>query len=291
MKKTSGLGLGLSSLIPKNTNQKEASVYNVELHKIRPNPKQPRRNFDEGAIEELAISIKKFGILQPILVSKVPRDTANGMDVEYEVIAGERRLRAAKFLNLPSIPVIIKEEAEEEKTKLEMALIENLQREDLNILEEAEAYASLTRDFGLTHQELAERLGKSREVITNAIRLIDLPDDMRNAVLIGQISRSQARSLLAFKDDARKMRMVFQQLLKGGLATADMEQMAKDHKAAKKEGAEATKAIAKFDNFQKTLSDVLGTAVVIRSGASGGSINIKFTNLDELKSIIKIISG
>ena len=291
MKKTSGLGLGLSSLIPKNTTHKEASVYNVELHKIRPNPKQPRKTFNESAIQELASSIKKFGVLQPILVTKVPKDTASGIDFEYEVVAGERRLRAAKLLELPSIPVIIKDEADEEKTKLEMALIENLQREDLNVLEEADAYASLTRDFGLTHQELADRLGKSREVVSNAIRLMELPSEMRHAVLAGQMSRSQARSLLAFKDDPRKMKLVFQQILKGGLATIDMEQMAKDHKESKKTGGEVAKNMLKFDDFQKRLSEALGTAVVIRSGASGGSISIKFSDTEKLKAIIDLISA
>ena len=151
MKKLSGLGRGLASLIPSKgaikvvPKSKEENVYNVELSKIRPNANQPRRDFDQGALEELAASIKKYGVLQPIVVAKVSQETARGMDVDYEIIAGERRWRAAKLAGLPHIPVIVRDDLEAKNMKLEVALVENLQRENLNVLEEAEAYARLAR--------------------------------------------------------------------------------------------------------------------------------------------------
>lgn len=288
-KKATGLGMGLGSLIPKNTLQKESNVFNIELAKIRSNPNQPRKNFDKVALEELASSIKKYGILQPIVVTKIPKETINGLDVEYEVVAGERRLRAALSLGLPSIPVMIKDDFEEEKVKLEVALIENLQREDLNPLEEAEAYYRLSKDFGYTHSEIGDKLGKSREVISNCIRLMDLPDYARQAMLKGQLSKSQGRAMLAFKTDNKKMKQIFEQFTSGGLATSDVEAMAKDHFGTRDQKYGKSANLERYEELQNNLSSRFDTAVLIRSGANGGSIKIKFADIEHLNKIVKLI--
>src|SRR3989338_171568 len=218
MKKLFGLGKGLSSLIPpsarKNVKPEEdsASVFYVETGKVRPNPNQPRKDFDPRAIEEMAASIKKYGILQPLLVTKEEKDAPRGLNVEYQLIAGERRWRAARLLNLPQVPVIIKDSFLEDKVKLEMALVENLQREDLNAMEEAEAYIRLQQDFNLTQKEIGERVGKSREVVANSLRLVELPGEMKESLRAGRISRTHARALLAFKD-ADQQRAMYKQIL------------------------------------------------------------------------------
>lgn len=289
VKKSSGLGLGLGSLIPKNTNQKDSNVFNIELTKIRSNPNQPRKNFEQGALDDLAKSIKKYGILQPIVVTKIPRETRNGMDVEYEVVAGERRLRASQLVGLPSIPVMIKEDFEEEKVKLEVALIENLQREDLNPLEEADAYLRLHKDFGYTHAEIGDRLGKSREVISNCVRLMDLPDYAKQAMLHGKLSKSQGRAMLAFKSDPKKQKHIFEQFTGGNLATADVEAMAKDHFGTRDQKYGKSANLERYEELQNNLSTRFDTAVLIRSGANGGSIKIKFTDIEQLNKIVKLI--
>lgn len=289
MKKVSGLGLGLGSLIPKSIAQKDSNVFNIELAKIRANPNQPRKHFDPSALEELASSIKKYGILQPIVVTKIPRETINGLDVEYEVIAGERRLRAAQSLGLASIPVVIKDDLEEEKVKLEVALIENLQREDLNAIEEAEAYLRLNKDFGYTHSEIADKLGKSREVVSNCIRLMDLPDYAKQAIHKGQLSKSQGRAMLAFKSDPKKQKQIFEQFTGGKLATGDVEAMAKEHFGSRDTKYIKNAYLDRYEELQSNLSSRFDTPVLIRSGANGGSIKIKFADIEELNKIVKKI--
>src|SRR3989344_2660410 len=179
MRKMFGLGKGLNSLIPNEKHitpeLKKDSVFYVEINKVRPNPEQPRHDFDDEGLKELSKSIRKYGILQPLLVSKVEEESNRGVNVYYQLIAGERRLRGAKLAGLPHVPVIIRDDLEEPRTNLEVALIENLQRTDLNPLEEAEAYDRLAKEFGLTQKEIAEKVAKSREVVANAIRLLVLP--------------------------------------------------------------------------------------------------------------------
>ena len=290
MKKLFGLGKGLSSLIPpsarKNVKPEEdsASVFYVETGKVRPNPNQPRKDFDPRAIEELASSIKKYGILQPLLVTKEEKDAPRGLNVEYQLIAGERRWRAARLLNLPQVPVIIKDSFLEDKVKLEMALVENLQREDLNAMEEAEAYIRLQQDFNLTQKEIGERVGKSREVVANSLRLVELPGEMKESLRAGRISRTHARALLAFKD-ADQQRAMYKQILAGKLVTRDVEEAAASSKAKDSSG----KKDNRFEQLEKNLSGTLGTLVFIKNGDKGGRIVIKFTDLGELNKIVKSI--
>ena len=172
------------------------SIFQIEVEKIVPNPLQPRREFNEGGIDELVQSIREFGIIQPLVVSKITEETELGTRVFYELIAGERRLRAAKKLGLAQVPAIVRL-VDLNRSKLEMALIENLQRRDLNSMEAARAYARLSEEFGLTQREIAIKVGKSRESIANTMRLLGLPAHIQEALREGKIHESQARTLLA----------------------------------------------------------------------------------------------
>ena len=221
---------GLESLIP-NYKQKASraqapkeSVFLIETKLIKPNPLQPRRVFTEGQLEELSASIKKYGVLQPLVVSKVEEDVPSGRKVYYELIAGERRLRAAKLAHLPSVPVVIKDSTPNEK--LEMSLIENIQREDLNPIEEAYAYKRLIDDFGLSQQEVASRVGKSRPVVANAVRMLRLAPDMLDAVSGGTISDGHTRPLLSLKDE-KDQRALFEEIQEKNLSVRDAEDRAR----------------------------------------------------------------
>jgi ParB family chromosome partitioning protein len=291
MKKFFGLGRGLESLIPAKANKvvpkMQDNVFYIEINKIRPNADQPRREFDKGGLKELSSSIKKYGILQPLLVTKIEQETDRGMDVAYEILAGERRWRAAKMAGLAHVPVIVKDNFDEKRLKLEVALVENLQREDLNPIDEAEAYGRLAKEFKLTQQDIAGKVGKSREAVANAVRLLSLPADIKESLRLGKISRTHARALLAFKEEA-KLREVYKQIISGKFAVRDVEKAARVHKAGT---ASAPTAVPnpRFDDLQNNLSKNLGAAVIIRSGASGGDIVIKFADLEELNKIVKTI--
>ncbi|MEK7645531.1 MAG: ParB/RepB/Spo0J family partition protein [Patescibacteria group bacterium] len=290
-KKFFGLGKGLGSLIPEGakamspTAQKE-NVFYVEVAKIDANPDQPRQNFDEEALKELAGSIRKYGVLQPLLVSKVETLSVRGIDVSYNLIAGERRLRAAKMAGLPHVPVIIRDDFKHDRDRLEVALIENVQREDLNPLEEAEAYQKLSKEFSLTQKEIADKVGKSREVVANTIRLLGLPQDIRDSLRAGKIARASARALLAFSDPA-KQREVYQSILAGGVSSRDVETAAAVNKPTIKK---ARPTDGKFVELERNLADTLGTHVSIQGAvASGGKIIIKFASLEDLNKIAKSI--
>ncbi|MBI2063622.1 MAG: ParB/RepB/Spo0J family partition protein, partial [Candidatus Yanofskybacteria bacterium] len=198
----------------------------------------------------------------------------------------ERRWRAAKMAGLPHVPVIVKDNFDESRLKLEVALVENIQREDLNPLEEAEAYAKLAGEFKLTQKDIANKVGKSREVVANAVRLLDLPADIKAALRIGKIGRTHARALLAFKDES-KQREMYKQILAGNVAVRDLEGAAKAHRSV--DGEMPHEAGPKFEELQQNLSKNLGASVFIRTGASGGNIVIKFATLEELNKIAKTI--
>src|SRR3989344_5695468 len=183
VKKMFGLGRGLESLIPGSKqmhpdSQKE-NVFYVEVNKIKPNPDQPRQDFDQDGLKELSQSIRKYGVLQPLLVEKMEEEGPRGKNVYYQLIAGERRLKASKLAGLPNVPVVIRDDFKTKGARLEVALVENVQRKDLNPIEEAEAYERLAKEFSLTQQEIAQQVGKSREVVANAMRLLGLPKDIK----------------------------------------------------------------------------------------------------------------
>lgn len=292
MKKLFGLGKGLNSLIPDakhiTPEVKKDNVFYVEIHKIKPNPQQPRHDFDDDGLKELSKSIRKYGILQPLLVSKVEEESNRGMNVYYQLIAGERRLRAAKLAGLPHVPVIIRDDLEEPKASLEVALIENVQRTDLNPVEEAEAYDRLAKEFGLTQKEIAEKVAKSREVIANAIRLLGLPKDIRESLRSGKLSRAHARALLAFSDET-KQREMYKQILAGGVSSKEVESIASIAKSLRQAQGKQAKKDSKYLELEKNLAETLKAPVLIHSTEKGGKIVIRFATLQDLNKIAKSI--
>ncbi|MBU1907364.1 MAG: ParB/RepB/Spo0J family partition protein [Candidatus Uhrbacteria bacterium] len=281
MTSKSGLGRGLSSLIPqKSTDEVIAppasgnvgdsrTALEVAIHKVHHNPRQPRKNFRPEELQELMASIKKHGILQPLVVSI--RD-----DGEYELIAGERRLRSAKELGMQRVPVITRTVNDQEK--LELALIENIQREDLDALEEALAYKALIEEFNLTQDEVAKQVGKSRPTVANTIRLLDLPEVIQTALHDGKIGRSHARTLLAEKDPAKQIKL-FEAILQGGVTVREVEAKA----GTKKRSADKDPNVADLEN---QLQQSLGTKVTIQMKDGRGKVAIEFYSKEELRKLI-----
>ena len=291
-KKLFGLGKGLGSLIPRGKevqpqSQKE-NVFYVEVSKIESNPDQPRRDFDGEALKELSKSIRKYGVLQPLLVTKQEKESKNGLDVSYQLIAGERRWRAAQLAGLPQVPVIIRDDFDQKRVRLEVALIENVQRKDLNPIEEAEAYDRLAKEFGLTQQEIALKVSKSREAVANAVRLVKLPKDIKESLRSGLLSRAHARALLAFNDES-KQREVYGHIMGGRLSSREVEQMASSSKPSKKVAKLSSKEANRFMELEKNLSQMLKVPVLIRSADKGGRIVIRFATLEELNKIARNI--
>ena len=275
--KKGGLGRGLESLFNENSTEKESAV-TVKLYDIEPNREQPRKDFDEDALSELADSIAKHGLLQPIIV----RPLSNG---NYMIIAGERRWRACRMAGLDEVPVIVKEL--DEQSLAEIALIENLQREDLNAVEEAMGYKSLIGNFGLTQEQVSEQMGKSRSAVTNALRLLKLKDDELEALRSGKISAGHARALLSCdEDDKRKMMLV---MALGGASVRELEKM-----ASKK--APKAKATPKKDRFYEevelSLKQALHRKINIKStGKEKGTITLEFYSKDELADFARRLAG
>lgn len=295
MKKFFGLGKGLESLIPLSGQQTpqavsgKENVFFVEVHKVRPNPDQPRRDFDKDSLAELAQSIRKYGVLQPLLVSKVEEQNARGLNVYYQLIAGERRLRAAQLAGLPQVPVVIRDDPPAgtgaASQRLELALTENLQRDDLNPMDEAVAYERLATQFGLSQREIAEKVAKSREAVANTIRLTKLPAYIQDALRSGTISHAHGRGLLAFADEA-KQREVFDQIIAGRLTTKDVEATAANAKPNARSGRRDG---SRFAGLEKNLAEKLNVPVLIKTKDKGGHILIKFATHEELNVIAKSI--
>jgi ParB family chromosome partitioning protein len=260
------------------------AVFHIEVDRITPNPHQPRRTFPEESIKELAASIREFGVLQPIVVTKVEREVPTGTVVEYQLIAGERRLMAAKLLGLPRIPAIIRNVAAEQE-RLELAIIENLQREDLNPVEMARAFSRLQDEFRMTQREIASRLGKSRESVANTLRLLDLPPSIQKAVEEGKISESHGRFLLAVSDPAARERL-FKDLLERHLTTRELKHRVKAaHPARREEPVKGTPE--EIVMLERRLSKELQAPVKILRSGDTGKITISFYSEEELRGILE----
>ena len=276
--KIGGLGKGLGSLMNENAIDDNLTA-ELRLTEIEPNKNQPRTHFDEDALSELAESIRLHGLLQPIVVRPMVGGT-------YQIVAGERRWRACRIAGLNSVPVVIK--SLDDKQTMELALIENLQRKDLNPLEEAEGYQSLIKEFALTQDEVAERVGKSRSAVTNALRLLNLPDDMLKALAEGRISAGHARALLAFSDVAAQQDAFIAAI--NGASVRQIEAMAKAAAKPKKEKAEVKDAF--FREVELALKNETHRKAVIKAGKDGkGTITLEFYNKDELKELANKIVG
>jgi len=284
--KRGGLGTNLDSLIPTSltvAGTEVAQQNEVPINQISPNPRQPRTVFDENALNELIASIKSVGILQPPVVRKVG-------ERQYELVMGERRFRAAKAAGLTSIPVIIRQTPDNEL--LREALIENIHRSQLNPLEEGAAYAQLLTDFGCTHDELALKLGRSRPLISNTIRLLNLPDSVQRKVASGVISAGHARALLGITDST-EIEKLASRIVAEGLSVRSVEEIIATMKPAVKSAKKSTTKGVSGAGLAaaELLSDYLDTRVSVESGKGKGKIVIEFAGSEDLQRIVDLIEG
>ncbi|TYP57412.1 ParB/RepB/Spo0J family partition protein [Thermosediminibacter litoriperuensis] len=279
-----GLGKGLGALIPMLEEKTgEKNIQEINLNEIRPNEHQPRKAFDDEKLSELAASIREHGILQPVILRKVK----NG----YEIVAGERRWRAAKMAGIDKIPAVVKELTDAEV--MQIALIENLQREDLNPLEEAAAYKRLMEEFGMTQEELAMRIGKSRSQIANIVRLLNLEPEIQRMINEGRLTAGHARALLAIEDPRERIKIA-RRITEENISVRETEEIAKTvslktgKKVQKGRGEEINPALL---HVGEQLQKILGTKVRVKGSERRGKIEIEFYSEDELERILEIIMG
>ena len=284
-----GLGRGLDSLIPStplphienNSGEVVADRANVDINSISPNPKQPRTTFDEDALNELAASIKEVGVMQPPVVRALP----NG---RYELIMGERRLRASKLAGLTTIPVIIRNTSDNEM--LREALVENIQRSQLNPLEEGAAYQNLLNDFGYTHDELAVKVGKSRSAVTNTLRLLNLPPSVQRRIAAGVLTAGHARALLSMTNEEEIEKLALKIVAEGLSVRAVEELVALGQEKRKPKKVAPPRTISpQLKEMGDRLADALDTRVNVELGKEKGKITIEFADLEDLQRIAQEI--
>ncbi|HYN88194.1 MAG TPA: ParB/RepB/Spo0J family partition protein [Ardenticatenaceae bacterium] len=295
-RKKGALGRGLGALIPTSESETGApegpaaggSLREVAVASILPNPHQPRTNMDSAALEELAASIREHGLIQPLIVTQI-EDGAIGE--RFQLIAGERRWRAARRVGLEAVPVVVKEATPQ--AMLELALIENIQREDLSALEEAEAYRHLVEDFGLTHDEVARRVGKSRPAVTNTLRLLTLPEPIHNLLLDGTSSAGQARALASL-DKASQMMDVLEVVQRRGLNVRMTEALVKAVRAGRPLSRSLSPLPAPSPSdtaVEARFRDALGAKVSLKRGRRGGTLTIHFKDDEDLQHLYEVIAS
>ncbi len=273
------LGRGLGALIPGSEKAVEqGEMLLVPVEEVFPNPEQPRRAFDATRLAELAASIEEKGVLQPILVQRVPGG--------YELVAGERRLRASKLAGLKRVPVLMKKLDQDDR--LELALVENIQREDLNPIEEAQAYRELQGHHGYTQEEIAKRVGKDRVTVANALRLLALPEFVKEKLVAGKVSAGHARALLGL-EDGKEMRALLNRILKRGLSVREVEEAVKRRRTQTPSKMTGSEPLSEFTALTRRLERRLGSKVNIRDGKKGGRIEISFGSLEELNGVVEKI--
>jgi len=265
----------------------ENSIFFVDINKIEPNPFQPRQEFDESKLQNLAESIRQYGILQPLIVSRKEISREDGLSVSYELIAGERRFRAAKMAGLTQVPVIIRV-GDDEKSKLELAIIENVQREDLNPIERARAFLKLVSEFNLTHSAIGERVGKSREYVSNAIRLLSLPEEIQKALENKEISEGHARPLLMLADKPEEQMALFRDILTKRISVRAAERYSRAHAP---ERLKKNLPDPVLTEIEEKLKETLGTRVRIEPKKEGGSsVTIDFFSPEDLKNFLNLLN-
>lgn len=265
------------------------SVYWVEVDKIEPNPYQPRKEFDEEKLKSLAESIRQYGILQPLTVTRKDVERPDGgIGSRYELIAGERRLRASKLLGLREVPVVIRVGEETDSMKLQLAIIENLQREDLNAIDRAKALAQLANEFGLSHAEIAAKMGRSREFVSNSIRLLQLPEEIQKAVLDRDLTEGHARALLMLSDRPEEQKTLFKEIVLKKTSVRITEQLVRRIATDKIRKHDKT---AEMMELEKSLTETLGTRVVIQNSQQGaGRLYIEFFSQEDLSHIVAALA-
>lgn len=293
------LGKGLQSLIPKKESKmtnliksrsgsidlpelKKESIFNIEVNKIKPNPHQPRKEMDKVSLNELANSIREHGVLQPLIVTKVEKLTDRGQQVEYELVAGERRWQASKIAGLPHVPVIIR--GSSNSKKIEIALVENLQREDLNPIDSALAFKQLKDEFNLRHKDIAEKIGKSRTAVTNIFRLLTLPREVQKAMSGNKIREGHGRAILMAKPEAQMP--LFRAIIKNGLSVRQAEERARKLALPNKSRSAGPKNIF-FKKIEKDLSEGLCRRVSITQRGNLRHLRIEFADQNDLDKISK----
>ncbi len=278
MARKSGLGKGLEALIPGGQNgAANGGPLFLPIDSILANPSQPRQAMAEESLEELAASIREHGILQPVIVTQDPNSNV------YTLIAGERRVRAARMVGLESVPAIVRQASNQQR--LELALIENLQRSDLAPLDTAEAYRQLADEFNLSHEEIAVRVGKNRATVTNTIRLLRLPDSVRIALVEGRISEGHARALLGLATP-QAQNAVLQNILANDLSVRQTEALVRRYSGERAQPAPRKEPAPEIKAIEERLRDSLGTRVTLRHGKKGGTLVIHYYSDEELEGLI-----
>ena len=265
------------------------AIFFIEVEKIKPNPFQPRREFDQAKLQDLADSIKMYGILQPLIVTRkevIKED--GGLATEYELIAGERRLRASKLAGLREVPALIRAKEDDDRAKLELAIIENLQREDVSPVDKARAFKQLVDTFKMKHSEIAKKVGKSREYVSNSIRILGLPDEMLEAMSQGKITEGHSRPLLMLNDKPEEQHVLFKDIMLRKLTVRDAE------KISRKIAIEKVRKVnllpdAELLEIEHEIGTVLGTRVNIAKKEEGGRIQIDFFSQEDLDAIVSLL--
>ena len=276
MAKKGGLGKGLDAIFHDNARADDGGAVELNINELEPNRGQPRKEFSEEAMRELADSIAQHGVLQPLLV----RPLLSG---GYQIVAGERRWRASRMAGLATVPALIRELTDSEV--MQIALIENLQREDLKPLEEAQGYQALMEEFGFTQDEISKSVGKSRPAVTNALRLLNLPEAVRGMLARGDLSAGHARTLLSFKDEAA-MLAAAKRVVAKGLSVRELVKMAKKANAEKPEAVRSTRRIRYYDEAELALRDTLNRVVHVGGTKKKGVLSIEFYGEDDLKNLL-----
>lgn len=267
------------------------SIFFIATDKIVPNPYQPRKEFEDGPLRDLADSIRQYGVLQPLVVSRIEKqkDDGTGLETYYELIAGERRLRASRLAGVAQVPAIIRE-GDDDKLKLELAIIENLQREDLNAVDRARAFMRLIDEFSLTHAEVGKKMGKSREYVSNSLRILQMPQDILDALQAGKIMEGHTRPLMMLNNKTDEQQVLFKEIVYKKLSVREAERIARRiavDKVRKKE----LLPDAEVRSIEDELEEKLGTRVHIQRKADGGKITIDFFSDSDLEEILLLLKS
>ena len=268
----------------------ENSVFWIEVEKIKPNPYQPRREFDEARLKDLADSIRMYGILQPLVVTRREFTKEDGgLGVEYELISGERRLRASKIAGLAAVPALIRNGEDDSRLKLELAIIENLQREDINAVDRARAFDRLVKEFGMKHMQVAEKVGKSREYVSNTLRILALPAVMLDAISEGKISEGHTRPLLMLVDKPEEQMTLFKDITLNKMSVREAESVARKvavDRTRRRDWSQAPEIV----EMERKFKEALGTKVSINQSENGGRITIDFFSPEDIRNIFEKIT-
>jgi len=265
------------------------AVFWIEVDRIQPNPFQPRKEFDPLALESLADSIRQYGVLQPLVVTRKEIERSDGgITVEYELVAGERRLRAAKLARIRQVPVLIRSAEDSDKMKLELAIIENLQREDLNPIDRALAFKQLADTFNLKHVEIAKKVGKSREYVSNSLRLLSLPEHIQRAVVAGEITEGHTRPLLMLADRPEQQQQLMDEIIAKKLTVREAERIARGIAVERARKQDLPPELAALE---RALTEHLKTRVQIETRENGGKVHIDFFTPDDITAILARIGA